>query len=92
MGGKAFLYLGLESTRMDKELFHTIESEILKYLSDSNIKGSAIPYIKEKQDFGDIDILVELPGNNKGDIYVSNTLLKLAKDNCYPIYSRSLWL
>lgn len=58
MGGNAFNHIGYTAERMSKEEFHTIEREIFSVLHELNIYGLSIPYVKEKESFGDIDIVI----------------------------------
>lgn len=58
MGGNAFNHKGYESQRMSKQEFHEYEKEILDILASLDIEGKAIPYVREKESFGDIDIIV----------------------------------
>jgi DNA polymerase/3'-5' exonuclease PolX len=58
MGGNAFNHIGYTAERMSKEEFHTIEREIFTVLHELNIYGLSIPYVKEKESFGDIDIVI----------------------------------
>lgn len=57
MGGTAFVAkYGLSSERMDVNTYYTVLNKVLKQLG--NVIHEVIPHVREKQDFGDIDILV----------------------------------
>lgn len=59
MGGTIFLReINKESVRMPKDLYLQLEQELIDILNSLNIKSSKIQFIKDKSDFGDIDILV----------------------------------
>lgn len=58
MGGNAFNHKGYTSERMTKEEFHQNEREVMMILHDLDIESKPIPYVKEKETFGDIDLIV----------------------------------
>lgn len=58
MGGNAFNHKGYTAERMTKEEFHSIERDIFAVLHSLEITAMSIPYVKEKESFGDIDIVV----------------------------------
>lgn len=58
MGGNAFNAKGFESKRMTKDEYERVEKEICDILSLLDIEYLTIPYVREKETFGDIDIVV----------------------------------
>ena len=58
MGGTAFAKYDMISKRMNVEEFKQLKSEIYNVLEQINIEYLDIPYIKDKDTFGDIDILI----------------------------------
>lgn len=58
MGGTAFKHLGYDSERMTVSEFKQYEQEIVDTLDKLGIENYKIPYVKEKDSFGDIDIVV----------------------------------
>ncbi len=58
MGGTAFKHLGYDSERMTVSEFKQYEQEIVNILDKLGIENYKIPYVKEKDSFGDIDIIV----------------------------------
>ena len=57
MGGTALK--NCEITRMDRNQFHDLAQKVVNNFAKMNIRASVIRCFKSKQDFGDIDILVE---------------------------------
>lgn len=82
MGGTALLAKsGIESQRLTMDEFNRVKSEVHAILDDLKIRWLDVDFIREKQDFGDIDIIViddrdpaTIPGNNE-------TPLKIILDN-----------
>lgn len=73
MGGNAFTHKGYTAERMTKEEFHLIENEIFDILDRLEIEGKPIPYVREKESFGDIDIiLVKEKDRNVKEIICKN--------------------
>lgn len=59
MGGTALLEKsGIESQRLTLDEFHRVTSEVTKILDELGIKWMDVPFIREKTDFGDIDLIV----------------------------------
>lgn len=58
MGGNAFKTLGYDAQRMDLSTFRQVETEIQAFLHSLNIEYLDIPSVHNKNNFGDLDILV----------------------------------
>lgn len=58
MGGNAFNHVGYTSGRMNKEEYYKIQGEIFSVLHELEIYGLQVPFVSEKESFGDIDIVV----------------------------------
>lgn len=59
MGGNVFTHLGYKAQRMDKPTYNKVLDKVHSFLDDLNIIYHDIPYIRDKADFGDIDIIIE---------------------------------
>lgn len=83
MGGNAFNHVGYESKRMTKQEFETAEFEVHKILHDLGIEAYSIPYVREKESFGDIDIVVvkEYDRSVKEIICENASLFQIENDN-----------
>lgn len=58
MGGNAFNVIGYTSERMSKDEFYEIQSEIFKVLHELGIQALSVPFVREKDSFGDIDLVI----------------------------------
>lgn len=59
MGGTALLAkTGIESQRLSLNEFERVHTEVTNILDSLGIKWLSIPFVREKTDFGDIDIIV----------------------------------
>lgn len=65
MGGNAFKYKGITSERMSLDVYNIILHEVISLFDSLGVEYLTIDYIKEKVDFGDIDILVVEDDNPK---------------------------
>ena len=72
MGGTAFVAQGYESKRMNKDQFNKIKEEIYNFLDLLNIDYYDIPYIREKETFGDLDVVVISENSNTLDKIIAN--------------------
>ncbi len=72
MGGNAFTSLGYEAKRMPKETFERVKKDIYDFLTSLGIEYLDIESIKDKTDFGDLDILVVEDGSGVFDKIKSN--------------------
>ena len=57
-GNAVTVKTGVESVRMDVDTYNRVKSEVFAILDSLNVTYLDIPYVKEKQDFGDLDIIV----------------------------------
>jgi len=53
------------NVRIDKNTYKRIEKKVIKKLKKAGINYKLIPYYKEKESFGDLDILIEEDVNQK---------------------------
>jgi hypothetical protein len=67
MGGNAIKKLGIMSTRVNREIYEQIKSDIERYLqsNDTVVQHATFKTFSEKSDFGDIDILIQLENPEK---------------------------
>lgn len=76
MGGNAFKALGYDAQRMDLFTFRQVETEIQAFLQQLNIEYLEIAFIHDKDNFGDLDILVVEQGQDVFTL-IQNNLKKL---------------
>lgn len=59
MGGRLFYSERLDNIRMDQTTYNNVVSFLTSKLTEYNISHKVVPYITEKNTFGDIDIIIE---------------------------------
>lgn len=59
MGGNVFTHLGYKAHRMDIPTYNKVLDKVHSFLDELNITYYDIPYVRNKADFGDIDIIIE---------------------------------
>ena len=82
MGGTALLAkAGIESQRLTLEEFERVKSEVHAILDELGIRHLDVQFIREKKDFGDIDIIV-IDDCDPETIALNNNLpIKIILDN-----------
>lgn len=63
MGGNAFTSKGYTAKRMPKETFERVKKDVYDFLTTLNIEYLDIESIKDKTDFGDLDVLIVEDGS-----------------------------
>lgn len=82
MGGTALLAKsGKESQRLTLDEFHRVTKEIHLILGELGITGLDVQFIREKQDFGDIDIIVVDNRPRDERKHNNNSPIKIIHDN-----------
>lgn len=84
MGGTALLAkTGIESRRLSLNEFERVHTEVTNILDSLGIKWLSIPFVREKTDFGDIDIIVIDERSEIERKYNNNGPLKKIHDNIW---------
>ena len=82
MGGTALLAkAGIESQRLTMNEFNRVKSEVHAILDDLGIRWLDVDFIREKTDFGDIDIIVIDDRIPEKEIKNNNSPAKIILDN-----------
>ena len=61
MGGRAFP--NLHVPRMERQVYEQVKQTTLKILSARYVGATAMPEAPEKSDYGDVDLVIELPSS-----------------------------
>lgn len=84
MGGTALLAkAGIESQRLTLEEFERVKSEVHAILDELGIRHLDVQFIREKKDFGDIDIIVIDDRDPETIALNNNSPMKIVLDNIH---------
>ena len=86
MGGRAFP--DLHVPRMERQVYEQVKQTTLKILSARYVGATAMPEAPEKSDYGDVDLVIELPSSMPLPVQqVTLDLDAKQSKNNHPIYS-----